>query len=151
LTSLEFNGFTERNFVHSKQTYFQGDFMHFVKLIPITAITAAMGLVACGDSSSNAGIESCKVISENPLTLETVQQGVSVKITIDLIKDKVNQTIIADQDIPEQSCREYSKDSDYEDVYCMGNKLITISKKSYTQSDFSKIKQQYISECNDTN
>ncbi len=125
--------------------------MHFVKLIPITAITAAMGLVACGDSSSNAGIESCKVISENPLTLETVQQGVSVKITIDLIKDKVNQTIIADQDIPEQSCREYSKDSDYEDVYCMGNKLITISKKSYTQSDFSKIKQQYISECNDTN
>ena len=125
--------------------------MHFVKLIPITAITAAMGLVACGDSSSNAGIESCKVISENPLTLETVQQGVSVKITIDLIKDKVNQTIIADQDISEQSCREYSKDSDYEDVYCMGNKLITISKKSYTQSDFSTIKQQYISECNDTN
>lgn len=125
--------------------------MHFVKLIPITAITAAMGLVACGDSSSNAGIESCKVISENPLTLETVQQGVSVKITIDLIKDKVNQTIIADQDISEQSCREYSKDSDYEDVYCMGNKLITISKESYTQSDFSKIKQQYISECNDTN
>lgn len=125
--------------------------MHFVKLIPITAITAAMGLVACGDSSSNAGIESCKVISENPLTLETVQQGVSVKITIDLIKDKVNQTIIADQDISEQSCREYSKDSDYEDVYCMGNKLITISKKSYTQSDFSKIKQQYISECNNTN
>lgn len=125
--------------------------MHLVKLIPITAITAAMGLVACGDSSSNAGIESCKVISENPLTLETVQQGVSVKITIDLIKDKVNQTIIADQDISEQSCREYSKDSDYEDVYCMGNKLITISKKSYTQSDFSKIKQQYISECNDTN
>ncbi len=125
--------------------------MHFVKLIPITAITAAMGLVACGDSSSNAGIESCKVISENPLTLETVQQGVSVKITIDLIKDKVNQTIIADQDISEQSCREYSKDSDYEDVYCMGNKLITISKKSYTQTDFNKIEQQYINECNDAN
>ena len=125
--------------------------MHFVKLIPITAITAAMGLVACGDSSSNAGIESCKVISENPLTLETVQQGVSVKITIDLIKDKVNQTIIADQDISEQSCREYSKDSDYEDVYCMGNKLITTSKKSYTQTDFNKIEQQYINECNDAN
>ena len=125
--------------------------MHFVKLIPITAITAAMGLVACGDSSSNAGIESCKVISENPLTLETVQQGVSVKITIDLIKDKVNQTIIADQDISEQSCREYSKNSDYEDVYCMGNKLITISKKSYTQTDFNKIEQQYINECNDAN
>ena len=125
--------------------------MHFVKLIPITAITAAMGLVACGDSSSNAWIESCKVISENPLTLETVQQGVSVKITIDLIKDKVNQTIIADQDISEQSCREYSKDSDYEDVYCMGNKLITISKKSYTQTDFNKIEQQYINECNDAN
>ena len=66
--------------------------MHFVKLIPITAITAAMGLVACGDSSSNAGIESCKVISENPLTLETVQQGVSVKITIDLIKDKAAES-----------------------------------------------------------
>ncbi len=125
--------------------------MHFLKSMPIAATIAAMGLVACGDSSSNAGIESCKVISENPLTLETVQQGVSVKITIDLIKDKVNQTIIADQDISEQSCREYSKDSDYEDVYCMGNKLITISKKSYTQTDFNKIEQQYINECNDAN
>ena len=125
--------------------------MHFVKLIPITAITAALGLVACGDSGSNTGIESCKVTSENPLTLETVQQGVSVTIKIDLIKGKVNQTMIADQEISEQSCRENSQNSDYEDVYCMGNRLVTTSKKSYTQSDFSKIKQQYINECNDAN
>ena len=124
--------------------------MHFLKLKPIAVTIAAMGFVACGDST-DAKIESCEVTSQKPLTLETVQQGVSVKITIDLIKDKVNQTIIADQDISEQSCREYSKDSDYEDVYCMGNKLITISKKSYTQTDFNKIEQQYINECNDAN
>ena len=124
--------------------------MHFLKLKPIAVTIAAMGFVACGDST-DAKIESCKVTSENPLTLETVQQGVSVKITIDLIKDKVNQTIIADQEISEQSCRENSQNSDYEDVYCMGNKLVTTSKKSYTQSDFSKIKQQYINECNDAN
>ena len=125
--------------------------MHFLKLMPIAVTIAAMGFVACGDSSSNAKIESCEVTSQKPLTLETVQQGVPVKIIIDLIKGKVNQTMIADQEISEQSCREYSKNSDYEDVYCMGNKLITTSKESYTQSDFSKIKQQYINECNNTN
>ena len=124
--------------------------MHFLKLKPIAVTIAAMGFVACGDST-DAKIESCKVTSENPLTLETVQQGVSVTIIIDLIKGKVNQTMIADQEISEQSCRENSKNSDYEDVYCMGNKLVTTSKESYTQSDFSKIKQQYINECNDAN
>ena len=125
--------------------------MHFVKLIPITAITAAMGLVACGDSGSNTEIESCEVTSQKPLTLETVQQGVSVKIIIDLINDKVVQTMIANQDISEQSCREYTENNNYENVYCMGNKLVTTSKESYTQSDFNKIEQQYISECNNAN
>ena len=124
--------------------------MHFVKLIPITAITAAMGLVACGDST-DAKIESCEVTSQKPLTLETVQQGVSVKIIIDLINGKLVQTFIAGQDFSEQSCRESNENDDYENVYCMGNKLITTSKKSYTQTDFNKIEQQYINECNDAN
>ena len=124
--------------------------MHFVKLIPITAITAAMGLVACGDST-DAKIESCEVTSQKPLTLETVQQGVSVKIIIDLINGKLVQTFIAAQDFSEQSCRESNENDDYENVYCMGNRLITTSKKSYTQTDFNKIEQQYINECNDAN
>ena len=125
--------------------------MHFLKLMPIAVITAAMGLVACGDSSSNAGIESCKVTSENPLTLETVQQGVPVKIIIDLKDDKLLQTFIAGQDFSEQSCREFNEDDDYENVYCMGNKLVTTSKQSYSETDFNRLEQQYISECNDAN
>ncbi|WP_290763706.1 hypothetical protein [Fibrobacter sp. UBA4297] len=125
--------------------------MHFLKLMPIAVTIAAMGFVACGDSSSNAKIESCEVTSQKPLTLETVQQGVPVKIIIDLINGKLVQTFIAGQDFSEQSCRESNENDDYENVYCMGNKLITTSKESYTQTDFNKIEQQYISECNDAN
>lgn len=125
--------------------------MHFLKLMPIAVTIAAMGFVACGDSSSNAKIESCEVTSQKPLTLETVQQGVPVKIIIDLINGKLVQTFIAGQDFSEQSCRESNENDDYENVYCMGNKIITTSKESYTQTDFNKIEQQYISECNDAN
>lgn len=125
--------------------------MHFLKSMPIAVTIAAMGFVACGDSSSNAKIESCEVTSQKPLTLETVQQGVPVKIIIDLINGKLVQTFIAGQDFSEQSCRESNENDDYENVYCMGNKLITTSKESYTQTDFNKIEQQYISECNDAN
>lgn len=125
--------------------------MHFLKLMPIAVTIAAMGFVACGDSSSNAKIESCEVTSQKPLTLETVQQGVPVKIIIDLINGKLVQTFIAGQDFSEQSCRESNENDDYENVYCMGNKLITTSKESYTQTDFNKIEQQYINECNDAN
>ena len=125
--------------------------MHFLKLMPIAVITAAMGLVACGDSGSNAGIESCEVTSQKPLTLETVQQGVPVKIIIDLKDGKLLQTFIAGQDFSEQSCREFNEDYDYENVYCMGNKLVTTSKQSYSETDFNRLEQQYINECNDAN
>ncbi len=125
--------------------------MLFLKLMPIAVITAAMGLVACGDSASNTGFESCNISSQDPLTLETVQQGVPVKVIIDLRNDKIVQTIIADQEISEQSCREYSQNDNFENVYCMGNKLVTTSKDTFTQSDFNKVEQQYISECNDAN
>ena len=110
-----------------------------------------MGLVACGDSGSNAGIESCQITSQKPLTLETVQQGVPVKIIIDLKDGKLLQTFIAGQDFSEQSCREFNEDDDYENVYCMGNKLVTTSKQSYSETDFNRLEQQYISECNDAN
>ena len=123
--------------------------MHFLKLMPIAVITAAMGLVACGDSGSNAGIESCQITSQDPLTLETVQQGVPVKIIIDLKDGKLLQTFIAGQDFSEQSCREFNENDDYENVYCMGNKLVTTSKQSYSETDFNRLEQQYISECND--
>ncbi len=125
--------------------------MHFLKLMPIAVITAAMGLVACGDSGSNAGIESCQITSQDPLTLETVQQGVPVKIIIDLKDGKLLQTFIAGQDFSEQSCREFNENDDYENVYCMGNKLVTTSKQSYSETDFNRLEQQYISECNDAN
>ncbi len=125
--------------------------MHFLKLMPIAVITAAMGLVACGDSGSNAGIESCQITSQKPLTLETVQQGVPVKIIIDLKDGKLLQTFIAGQDFSEQSCREFNENDDYENVYCMGNKLVTTSKQSYSETDFNRLEQQYISECNDAN
>ena len=125
--------------------------MHFLKLMPIAVITAAMGLVACGDSGSNAGIESCQITSQKPLTLETVQQGVPVKIIIDLKDGKLVQTFIAGQDFSEQSCREFNENDDYENVYCMGNKLVTTSKQSYSETDFNRLEQQYISECNDAN
>ena len=125
--------------------------MHFLKLMPIAVITAAMGLIACGDSGSNAGIESCQITSQDPLTLETVQQGVPVKIIIDLKDGKLLQTFIAGQDFSEQSCREFNEDDDYENVYCMGNKLVTTSKQSYSETDFNRLEQQYISECNDAN
>ena len=124
--------------------------MHFVKLKPIAVTIAAMGFVACGDST-DAKIESCEVTSQKPLTLETVQQGVPVKIIIDLKDGKLLQTFIAGQYFSEQSCREFNEDDDYENVYCMGNKLVTTSKQSYSETDFNRLEQQYISECNDAN
>ena len=115
------------------------------------ALAASIAFIACDDSSSAGGMESCKITSQDPLTFETVQQGVSVEIIFDLKDGKLVQTLIAGQEISEQTCKEYSQNDDYENVYCMGKKLITTSKKSYTQSDFSQIKQQLISECNDAN
>ena len=125
--------------------------MNLLKFIPIMALAASIAFIACDDSSSAGGMESCKITSQDPLTFETVQQGVPVEIIFDLKNGKLVQTLIAGQEISEQTCKEYSQNDDYENVYCMGKKLITTSKKSYTQSDFSQIKQQLISECNDAN
>ena len=125
--------------------------MNLLKFFPIMALAASIAFIACEDSSSAGGMESCQVASQNPLTLETVQQGVSVEIIIDLKNGKIVQTLSAGQEISEQTCKEYSQNNDYEEVYCMGKKLITTSKKSYTQSDFNQIKQGFINECNNAN
>lgn len=130
----------------------QGAFMHFLKLFPIMALTAAMGLTACGDSGSDAnGIESCKITSQDPFTLETVQQGVPIVTTLELKNGKVVQTMVAGLEIPEEACIEYRKDKDYGEVTCSGNTLIATSSEDFTPSKFDMLKQKFTSECNAAN
>lgn len=126
--------------------------MRFLKLFSIMALTAAMGLTACGDSGSDAnGIESCKITSQDPFTLETVQQGITIVTTLELKDGKVVQTMVAGLDIPEEACNEYRKDEDYGEVSCSGNTLVAKSKETFTQSDFNRLKQQFTSDCGAAN
>jgi hypothetical protein len=125
--------------------------MHFFRFFPVAVIAAAMGIVACGDSGSNADIESCKVTSQDPFTIETVQQGITIVTTFELKNGKVVQTMDAGIDIPEQSCEEYRKDNDYGEVTCSGHKLIATSREDFTESRFNSLKQSYTSECNALN
>jgi hypothetical protein len=125
--------------------------MHFLRFFPVAVIAAAMGIVACGDSGSNADIESCKITSQDPFTLETVQQGVTVVTTLELKNGKVVQTMVAGQVIPEEACIDYRKDKDYGEVTCNGNTLIATSSEDFTPSKFDMLKQQFTSKCNAAN
>lgn len=123
--------------------------MHFLKFFPMMSLTAAMGLVACSDSSSNADvIENCKITSQDPFTFETtLQEGVTSVTTFELKEDKIVQTMFTIPNIPSEGCEELMENNEDYDIDCSGNTFIATSKKSYTQSGFEKFKQTFINGC----
>lgn len=122
--------------------------MHTTKLASILALVAAFGFTACDDSSSSSSNgTSCKVTSQEPLVIETVQEGVKTVMTMKLEGNKVIETIKADRDIPDEVCNSYKNDSDYGDIECNKNTVTTTSKDEYNKSDFEILKNQAISSC----
>ena len=116
--------------------------MNILKMGPLLALTVTFGLTACSDSSSSDN--SCQVLSQDPLVIESIQQGNKTETTLILKDNKVIETIKADQNIPDDVCMLYKNDSDYGHVDCTGNTITATSKESYSESDFASLKKQFI-------
>ena len=122
--------------------------MHALKLAPFIALMAAFGFIACDDSSSSSSNgTSCKVLSQEPLVIETVQEGVKSETTFKLEGNKVIETIKADRDIPEEVCNSYKNDSDYGDIECNKNTVTMTSKDELSKNEFETLKNQAINSC----
>ena len=121
--------------------------MHALKLAPFIAL-ATFGFIACDDSSSSSSNgTSCKVVSQEPLVIETVQEGVKSETTFKLEGNKVIETIKTDRDIPEEVCNSYKNDSDYGDIECNKNTVTTTSKDELSKKEFETLKNQAINSC----
>lgn len=121
--------------------------MHALKLAPFIAL-ATFGFIACDDSSSSSSNgTSCKIVSQEPLVIETIQEGVKVETTFKLEGDKVIETIKADRDIPEEVCNNYKNDPDYGNIECNKNLVTLTSKDDFNDDSFAILKQEAIGSC----
>lgn len=122
--------------------------MHTMKLAPFIALTTAFGFIACDDSSSSSSNgTSCKVLSQEPLVIETVQEGVKTETSFKLEGNKIIETIKADRDIPEEVCNSHKNDSDYGNIECNKNIITTSSKDEYNDDQFAILKADAIKSC----
>ncbi len=105
------------------------------------ALTAAFGLMACSDSSSGSDSGKvtlhCKVLKEEPLTLQHSEGGMSFKSVYELTPEGKMKTTyeFPSESIAKEECAD-SKGDDSIDVTCDGKKVIEISKESSSKNEF---------------
>ena len=117
-------------------------------------------LVACGeDSASDNPIwlnknDYCKVISQKTQTLiiESVEEGFFCRTTLMYKEGRVTEEMeFESSSAVEKACPMYKMDSDYGEVKCEGKKIVAVSEETYSLSDFDRLKQSAISECENFN
>ncbi len=117
------------------------------------ALAASVFLMACGDDSSDsfgggAKEDYCNVISEDPLVVETSEDGVYSKTSFDFKDSKVRETIkLNSSEATELACSNYKSDPDYSSVVCEDNTVIAVGGKDFSYSEFEIFKQLVIDAC----
>lgn len=122
-------------------------------------LSSVFGFIGCsGDSSSNAGGSnggsftlSCKVVSENPLVIESTQLGITTKTTFRLKDNRLETTMEFSQNVPADECEEYEDNSDYELISCSGKKIVTLSKEELSEEAFESSMVATKTECKESN
>ena len=122
-----------------------------------TGITAMLCLLApaCSDSGStgtDVGEDKgyCKVVSKDPLVIESVSRGVASKTTIRYKDEKVVQLVEFDvAGAAKVACLEYKNDSDYGMVTCKDSSIFAIGKEKMSLSEYEKLTRAFTSMCED--
>lgn len=115
-----------------------------------TPLFLTLGLVACGDSSSNADPDTlkCVVKSENPLVMESSFNGTVSKTKIELRGGKMIQTTESTNPLViDENCKALKGDSDYGEVLCDDGSVVAISREEMSESFFEKFKKTFKDAC----
>lgn len=115
-----------------------------------TPLFLTLGLVACGDSSSNADPDTlkCVVKSENPLVMESSFNGTVSKTKIELRGGKMIQTTESTNPLViDENCKALKGDSDYGEVLCDDGFVVAISREEMSESFFEKFKKTFKDAC----
>lgn len=112
----------------------------------------SLGLVACGDSSSNAsakkGQDTCKIVSSEPLVLETVEEGVYSKTSFEYSEGKLVEKVeFDDVSVAKWACSAYKADADYGEVKCDGKTVVAYSDETFTKSEYKSLLNMFVSAC----
>ncbi len=115
-----------------------------------TPLFLTLGLVACGDSSSNADPDTlkCVVKSENPLVMESSFNGTVSKTKIELRDGKMIQTVESTNSLViDENCKTLKGDSDYGEVLCDAESVVAVSREKMSESFFEKFKKTFKDAC----
>ena len=112
----------------------------------------SMGLVACSDNSSSPDSnrtqdpdskktqDYCKVVSTDPFTIESVQNGYFSTTTIKYEDEKLVEKVEFDEARAAQmACESYQDDPDYGNVACNGKTIAAIGQKRMTTSEYREV------------
>lgn len=116
------------------------------------AIVCSLGLVACGDSSSSPsskkGQDYCKVVSSDPLVLETLEDGIYSKTSFEYSDERLVEKVeFDDQSIAKFACSSYMEDDDYGVVDCNGKSVVAYSGARLTKNEYKKLLNTFLSMC----
>ena len=119
------------------------------KLVWVAGL-CSLGLVACGDSSSSPskGQDYCKIVSSEPLVLETLEEGIYSKTSFDYSDERLVEKVeYEDQSVAKWACSSYKSDDDYGEVECNGKSIIAYSSDRLTNSQYKKLLNMFVSMC----
>ena len=116
------------------------------------AIVCSLGLVACGDSSSSPsskkGQDYCKVVSSDPLVLETLEDGIYSKTSFEYSDERLVEKVeFDDQSIAKFACSSYMEDDDYGVVDCNGKAVAAYRGARLTKNEYKKLLNTFLSMC----
>ena len=116
------------------------------------AAVCSLGLVACGDSSSSPsskkGQDYCKVVSSDPLVLETLEDGIYSKTSFEYSDERLVEKVeFDDQSIAKFACSSYMEDDDYGVVDCNGKSVVAYSGARLTKNEYKKLLNTFLSMC----
>ena len=116
------------------------------------AAVRSLGLVACGDSSSSPsskkGQDYCKVVSSDPLVLETLEDGIYSKTSFEYSDERLVEKVeFDDLSIAKFACSSYMEDDDYGVVDCNGKSVVAYSGARLTKNEYKKLLNTFLSMC----
>ena len=126
-------------------------------LFAVIAVAFCMFVLACSDSGStgtgtDAGEDNvrCKVVSKDPLVIESVSRGVSSKTTIRYKDERVVQLVeFSIAGAAKIACLSYKNDLDYGMVTCKDSSIFAIGKDKMSLSEYEKLASDFSSMCED--
>lgn len=121
------------------------------KLVWVAGL-CSLGLVACGDSSSSPssknGQDYCKVVSSDPLVLETLEDGIYSKTSFEYSDERLVETVEFDNpSIAKFACSSYEEDEDYGEVECSGTSITAYSDERLTKNEYKRLLNTFLSMC----